>query len=85
MVYKQTAVIWDECNGQLMWFLVDGDYSHLDGCYINDGDWSDADQDELSELAFDPRTAEFKHKRNEVLNDIPRDPSVAIIATGVFP
>ena len=55
----QTVIIWDELAGDLDFFVVDGDRSHLNDVYINqfeheslDADTLEKYQDELNELLY---------------------------------
>jgi hypothetical protein len=49
----KTIIIWDQCGqSDLSFFVVDGDYSHLDGVYIN-GHADDSLVEELSSLVYD--------------------------------
>jgi hypothetical protein len=42
----KTVFIWDEMMGEIRFFVVDGDFRHLDQTYINDSD----DEDKLKQL-----------------------------------
>lgn len=48
----KTIFIYDELEGDLKFFKLDGDYSHLDGCYVNSVDTSDELQDVLIKLLY---------------------------------
>jgi hypothetical protein len=49
----KTVFIWDEMVGEIKFFVVDGDYRHLNNIYINGSD-DDEKLDQLNEiLAYD--------------------------------
>lgn len=45
----KTVFIWDEMQGELKFFVVDGDYRHLNNIYINTVD-NEEQQDQLNEV-----------------------------------
>jgi hypothetical protein len=50
----KTVLIWDECGQQdIMFVVLDGDYSELDGIYINNAGQEQEDQDRLNDLIYD--------------------------------
>ena len=48
----QTAIIWDEMDMDLKFFVIPGDWRSLDGVYINTTD--DIESDELCDLMYEP-------------------------------
>jgi len=49
----KTVFIWDELQGELQFFVVEGDFRHLNNTYINSVEDEDK-QDELNKiLAYD--------------------------------
>ena len=66
----QTVLIYDQLDAELKFFVLDGDYSHLNGVYINQmvegtkakQKAADAKQDELTNLMYVKETGELKHQ-----------------------
>jgi len=60
----KTIFIYDQCcQEDIKFFVLDGDYSHLDKIYINessDTEEEEQKQDELNALLFDPDNGQFK-------------------------
>jgi hypothetical protein len=52
----KTLIIWDNCEANLRFRLVDGDYSHLDGKYVNSAGLDEKVEKEIMELTLDPET-----------------------------
>lgn len=50
----KTVVIWDDCEANLKFVVVDGDKRHLDGIYINSND-DEKLQDEVNLLFCDEK------------------------------
>jgi hypothetical protein len=48
----KTIVIWESFDAAAQFFVLNGDYSHLDGVYINAADGDLDLQDELSEIVY---------------------------------
>lgn len=65
---KQTVIIWDELNADLVFFVVDGDYTKLNKVYINTADGDEKLMDELNELIYVQESGKFA---NEELNEFP--------------
>ena len=51
----KTVIIYDDCEANLRFFLVEGDLSHLDGKYVN-GDATQTEADEIMKHTLDPET-----------------------------
>ncbi|MEI7296645.1 hypothetical protein [Paraburkholderia tropica] len=50
----QTVLIWDECGQNDIRFVVlDGDYSELNGIYVNNSLQEIEDQDRVNDLIYD--------------------------------
>lgn len=82
----RTVIIWDECGTMpLCWVIVNGDYSHLSGYYINDSNCPDEIAQEISDLMYDSVTGEFRHERNSHFKQMPRDSDVVFIHAGFLP
>lgn len=51
---KQTVLIYDQCGQEDVQFVVlDGDYSELNGIYINNAHQEESDQERLNDLIYD--------------------------------
>jgi hypothetical protein len=48
----KTIVIWDNCDADLKFFVVEGDFRHLNRKYINSMDATDEEVDEINALVF---------------------------------
>jgi len=55
---EKTVIIWDELNADVVFFLVDGDHSHLNRVYINTY-YDDAEAATISKQAFEARMDEL--------------------------
>ncbi|ARK86085.1 hypothetical protein [Burkholderia pseudomallei] len=78
---EKTVVIWDECGQSPISFCVlDGDYSELDGIYINNAHQEAEDQDRLNDLIY----GEEGQMKNEMLDSFPidavKDGAIVIVA-----
>lgn len=50
----KTVIIYDQCGEDDIKFrVVDGDFTHLQGKYVNSVDTSDAEADEINTVVFD--------------------------------
>lgn len=52
----KTIVIWDEYDAEIKFFVLEGNYSHLDNVYINGLHSSERKQIELYNLVYDEDT-----------------------------
>lgn len=55
---EKTVIIWDELNADIVFFLVDGDHSHLNRVYINTC-YDDAQASSISKEGFEKRMDEI--------------------------
>lgn len=63
---RKTVIIYDQLDAVVKFFVLDGDYRHLNNVYINQCDGktkkeqkaADDLQDELCNLVYDPKTGE---------------------------
>ena len=55
---EKTVIIWDELQADVIFFLVDGDHSHLNRVYINTY-YDDAEAGVISKQAFEARIDEL--------------------------
>jgi hypothetical protein len=83
----QTVIIWDELNADLEYFVLDGDYTHLDRVYINQVTDEDSEKkaDELNELLYNQEDGTFLHKSTQ---DFPYDAvlnGAKVIVAGFLP
>lgn len=80
----KTVVIWDTLEGEIKFFVVNGDFSHLDGVYINSME-NELGQDELNKiLDYDsngnPKVTMLEHfPKEDVIN------GANVIVAGFFP
>ena len=59
----RTVLIFDQCGAEaLEFYVLDGDYRHLAGVYVNSCEGNQKKQDELSDLLYDPDTGEKRKK-----------------------
>ena len=77
----KTVMIYDQLDASIKFLVLDGDYKHLDGIYINASDQDEKLQDELSNLLYDPQNGQ---DRVTLLTEFPtqavRDGAEVIIA-----
>lgn len=82
----KTVMIYDQCGQDDIKFAVlDGDYSHLNGAYINSTETSDDVAEELSDLLYDPESG---NNRVELLEHFPIDAvknGAIVIVAGFLP
>lgn len=84
----KTVLIYDQLDSSLKFFVLDGDYSHLNGVYINQyiedkkaQKAAEAKQDELNDLMYVPETGEFKHTAlDEFPTQAVREGAIVIVA-----
>lgn len=80
----RTVIIWDQCGEALLsWFVVDGDYSELNGVYVNEYGVNEKKEEKLNRLCW-PDEDGFAFDRSEDFNAMPRD-DVKIIVCGIVP
>ena len=60
VVLEKTVIIWDECCADVVFFLVDGDHSHLNRVYINTY-YDEAVEVSISKQAFEARMDELNN------------------------
>jgi hypothetical protein len=80
---EKTVVIWDTCGeAAVSFYICEGNLSHLDGTYVNDGDSPEADTDAI-QTAID----EGQRRRDFPLDEVkdPEEEIVAVICAGVIP
>lgn len=81
----KTVMIYDQLDAALKFLVLDGDYKHLDGIYINASNQDEKLQDELSNLLYDPKDGQ---DRVTLLTEFPmqavRD-GADVIVTGFLP
>jgi hypothetical protein len=58
VVLEKTVIIWDELNADVVFFLVEGDHSHLNRVYINTY-YDDVVAGTISKQAFEARMDEL--------------------------
>jgi hypothetical protein len=81
----KTVIIWDECGQEdIQFVVVDGDYSELNGIYINNAHQEQDDRDRLSALIY----AEDGEVIADFLKDFPVDAvkeGACVIVAGFLP
>lgn len=50
---SKTVVIWDKCEGELMYFVTEKNTSGLDGKYVNDASVSEEEEERILNLLSD--------------------------------
>ena len=77
----QTIFIHD-CD-EVIFFLLDGDYSDLDGCVINSTDSPEEQQDKLIATLYDDEEGGYKHQvlRNFPTEIVRNNPDALVIQT----
>ena len=83
----KTIVIWDNCGqSPITFFVVEGDYRHLDGVYINSDDATNEQLDALNALIYQPNeSGDYVH---DALDRFPTDqfqPGDVVIVAGFLP
>lgn len=80
----KTIVIWDRCEANIEFYVVDGDYSRFDRKYVNSTDVSTEEGEEISNLVYDPAGK----KKLQSFKDFPIDqvtPDTKVIVCGFLP
>lgn len=82
----KTILIWDMCGQEPIQFVIlDGDYSHLDGIFINHVDHDPALIDELYNLMYD-KAGQYRQKlRRKFPIKTVRKPDTKVIIAGFLP
>lgn len=81
----KTIVIWDNCEADLKFFVLDRDVSHLNHHYVNSSGTPDDLADEISNLVYAPGSGE---RIVEMQSDFPYDASKGefkVITCGFLP
>ena len=89
----KTVLIFDQCEANVTFYVLDGDYAHLNRVYINqavDGTKkvqraAEKLQDELSNLIYHPKTGELLLQS---LSELPVEDVIAgaqVIVAGMLP
>lgn len=85
----RTIMIWDQCGQEPLSFVIlEGDYTHLDGVYINGDTGKDVDmilQEELSNLICDERGKSLQKHLTRFPLKTARLPFTKVIITGFLP
>lgn len=71
----RTIIIYDQCDADLTFYLVEEDKRHLDGTYINQTEDNDVNEEELLEIIA----------RGEALNKFPVVKDAYVIVAGFLP
>jgi hypothetical protein len=81
----KTVIIWDEVGDQIRFFVADGDFSHLDGVYINDSDSDDELLDELKGLIYNDNYSTKLQPLDSFPQDVVREENTVVIVAGFIP
>lgn len=81
----RTLVIWDNVEGQIKMFWLDGDYGHLNRVYINSGESSGIYQDQLLKLVYDSHGQEKVQMFDAMPSGEELASASAIIIAGFLP
>jgi hypothetical protein len=77
----KTVVIWDQIGqDDIKFAILDGDYSELDGVYINDAHQEQEDVDRLSDLIYDDNCKEIATFVDKFPVDLVKAGAVVIVA-----
>jgi hypothetical protein len=80
----KTVVIWDSCEADIKYFVVDRDVTHLNRKYVNSSDNSEEEDAEVSMLAY----GSFGQPTIEMLAEFPIQAvkeGAAVIVCGFLP
>lgn len=61
----KTVVIWDDCEANLKFFVVDRDVSHLNGVYVNSLNTTEEQCAEASSLVYDDKGKQVIEMQDE--------------------
>lgn len=84
MANTKTVVIWDTCDADVKFFVVDGDVTHLNHKYCNSSNVSEADGDEISNLVYDEDGKQVRKFLSEFPTQAVLD-GAAVIVCGFLP
>lgn len=78
---QQTVVIWDQVGqDDIKFAILDGDYSELDGLYLNNAHQEQEDLDRLSNLIYDENGKEIATFVDKFPIDLVKAGAVVIVA-----
>jgi len=77
----KTVVIWDEMQGDIQFFVVEGkDLSHLSGKYVNGADNTEEVDSEISNLCYDENGQKTVEMSSEFpINEVKAGASVIVL------
>jgi hypothetical protein len=79
----KTIIIWNEYEkSRTSYFVLDGDYSDLDGVIIGTGDSDISSQEKLESLIFDDSEVRCKHPMSETFPYEAMGSETKVIACG---
>jgi hypothetical protein len=81
----KTIVIWDACDANLKFFVVDRDVTHLNHHYVNSTETSDETAHEISNLVYDGDGNRVIDFLDEFPLDVTDDSDFAVISCGFLP
>lgn len=81
----KTVLIYDQCGeASIEFYILDGDYQHLDRVYINGAEEEQEKQDELSALLYDNKSQKKLKARMTFPTNAVID-GAAVIVAGFLP
>lgn len=89
----QTVIIYDQCDANIKFLLVDGDYTRFNGVYINsiisenkkEQKAAEKLQDELNKLVYDNKTGRIKLPEVSSFPSAAVKDGAAVIVAGFLP
>lgn len=85
MGVKNTIIIFDMGEGEISFFVLEGDYSRLDRVWIGIADGRDKEQEELSDLFWDEKGEPKKEGLTHFPHEAYRPQETAVIICGFAP
>lgn len=82
----KTVIVWDMCGQENVRFAVlDGDFTHLSGVYINDADVDTDKENELSSIFYDEEGQDKQELREQFPVEVVKSEECAVITAGFYP
>ncbi len=82
----KTVVVWDQCGqDQVKYAVLDGDYTHLNGVFINDAEGDPEKEDELSAIFYTEDGEDNADLQDDFPIDVVKNEECAVITAGFYP
>lgn len=82
----KTVVVWDQCGqDQVKYAVLDGDYTHLHGVFINDAEGDPEKEDELSAIFYTEDGEDNAELQDDFPIDVVKNEECAVITAGFYP